>query len=267
MPSRTKNFEVQMGFDVEVVVDNPHSITPINNSYGRTEVRDGRIALLSTPKKTYKGWSMNANRLFSSIKDQCKVSTDGLLNSSINCYNLVSDSPSLSMCRSPVGAISISWRDNTDPEWPVEIDVNDPTHVQACKMLSKTLIAYLGIPSIVYDKDKNNHRGLHTKLGEFIPRTYGNGFHGMTWFGLTSNWLNLQSTIDLVYQNTIDAFNDLVENSEIADQEYGGFSADYIMDNSKLSTIEEMVPSIIGSNYTKIRSPKYYRLRREQGEM
>lgn len=166
--------------------------------------------------------------------------------------------------RTAAGHIHISWKMD-DPSWPTEINPTDATHFDACCMLTKTLDAYLGIPSLVWE-EQNKRRELYGKPGAFRPKCYGDGWFGMEYRVLSNTWLRLQSTRDLVYGNTIDAFEELMKNEELQDKTWYGHTAKHLIENIGKEGVERSVISIIEPSGLGIKSPKWYRLRREEGK-
>lgn len=51
-------------------------------------------------------------------------------------------------------------------------DIRDPEHMQRCITLVKHLDVFLGLPSIIWDKDKKR-RSMYGKAGCFRPKSYG----------------------------------------------------------------------------------------------
>ncbi len=56
--------------------------------------------------------------------------------------------------------------------WTEEQDVNDPSHIEACIMLSKQLDAVLATTSYLWDRDRVREE-MYGKLGCFRPKHYG----------------------------------------------------------------------------------------------
>lgn len=109
--------------------------------------------------------------------------------------------------RTASGHVHIGWTSNVDP--------NDPTHFEACCVLTKKLDAYLGIPSLVWDDD-DERRQLYGKAGAFRPKPYG-----MEYRVLSNAWLRLPRTRKLVVENSILAIK-AAFSSPNNEKRYGG---------------------------------------------
>lgn len=91
--------------------------------------------------------------------------------------------------RTGAGHIHIGWCDG--------IDINDAGHKQACILLAKQLDLYLGVPSLLFDKD-TKRRSLYGKAGAFRVKPYG-----MEYRVLSNAWLKDERLMSWVYSNTI----------------------------------------------------------------
>lgn len=99
--------------------------------------------------------------------------------------------------RTAGGHVHIGWTDDIDP--------NNPEHFEACVQFARHLDYYLGIGSILFDKD-GQRRTLYGKPGCFRPKSYG-----MEYRTLSNAWLATPERIKWVFNTTKKAFNDLVE--------------------------------------------------------
>jgi len=161
------------------------------------------------------------------------------------------------------GNIHISWKKIGNKSWPADLDPMEPTHFEACRALTKTLDAYLGIPSIVFDDGDKARGTVYGKAGQFRPRSYGDGYHGMEYCTLSNAWLNRPSTRDLVFSNAIDAFTALLADYEIADRKYaGGLASTMLADWANPSTKTTAASILMSNSY--IKSPRFYREAREK---
>jgi hypothetical protein len=171
--------------------------------------------------------------------------------------------------RTASGHIHISWKSN-NKNWPKEIDPLDPTHFEACCKLVKVLDKYIGVPSVLWDKDVERRR-LYGAAGAFRPKCYGEGWFGLEYRTLSNLWLKHPDTRALVFGNTLDAIKSLFDNYDEEDSYIYGENPD----NGKY----EKVPAAVVINRanekgfrdlaiqamtTDIRSPKYYREIREK---
>lgn len=154
--------------------------------------------------------------------------------------------------RTASGHVHIGWKKKGDKNWPDNLDVNDESHLEACRALTKTLDAYLGIPSIAWDENAKR-RELYGKAGAFRPKPYG-----MEYRTLSNAWLNKPHLISLVYNNTLHAIKALFEDEKIADKVYFGLSAQEIINAGDVQTVAKVLRSGV------IKSPRYYREIEEQ---
>lgn len=88
--------------------------------------------------------------------------------------------------------------------WTKDQDVNDPDHIEACIMLTKQLDVYLGVPSLLWDKN-NERRKLYGKAGAFRVKPYG-----VEYRVLSNAWLRSEKLMRWVYKATIKATEDLL---------------------------------------------------------
>ena len=162
--------------------------------------------------------------------------------------------------RTASGHVHISWKDTKNTNWPDEIDPFTPSHIEACNVLVKTLDAYLGIPSLIWDKD-TKRRQLYGKAGCYRPKCYGNGWFGLEYRVLSNAWLNYPFLTDLIYQNTLDAFAEIFKDYDTSERLYYGMSAKDIVNSENLEDVSAVIARVVKAG--KIKSPKYYRELRE----
>jgi hypothetical protein len=72
-------------------------------------------------------------------------------------------------------------------------DPKSPEHLQRCFMLAKTLDLFLGIPSLMWDKD-NERRAMYGKAGALRPKPYG-----MEYRTLSNAWLKDERLVGFVF--------------------------------------------------------------------
>lgn len=99
--------------------------------------------------------------------------------------------------RTGAGHVHIGWTNG--------IDVADPEHLEACIMATKQLDYYLGLGSLVYDKD-TKRRTMYGAPGAFRPKPYG-----VEYRVLSNAWLQSEELMGWVYRTTIRALTDLFE--------------------------------------------------------
>lgn len=102
--------------------------------------------------------------------------------------------------RTASGHIHIGWCDGVDPL--------DPTHLEACYALTKSLDVWLGAASLSWDPD-NRRRQLYGKAGAFRPKPYG-----MEYRVLSNKWVTSPLLRKLVYWNTIEAIKQTFDNPD-----------------------------------------------------
>lgn len=83
-------------------------------------------------------------------------------------------------------------------------DITDPVHIQRCMTLVKHLDAYLGLPSLYWDKDALR-RSMYGKAGAFRPKSYG-----VEYRTLSNAWLLDERLVRYVYRQTIAAVKALM---------------------------------------------------------
>lgn len=99
--------------------------------------------------------------------------------------------------RTGAGHVHIGWTKDVDP--------NDPGHREACIMATKQLDYYLGLGSLLYDKD-TKRRTLYGAAGAFRPKPYG-----VEYRVLSNAWLQSEELMAWVYRNTVKGIQDLFE--------------------------------------------------------
>lgn len=99
------------------------------------------------------------------------------------------------LLRTAAGHIHIGWTDG--------VDISDPNHREDCFDVVKQLDYYLGIPSLLWDKDQER-RKLYGKAGACRIKPYG-----VEYRVLSNQWFINDDLKRFVYQNTIKAVTDL----------------------------------------------------------
>jgi len=103
--------------------------------------------------------------------------------------------------RTGAGHIHIGWTEDQD--------INDPVHMDSCRMLVKRLDASLGLASVVYDREGKHRRELYGKAGCFRPKPYGVEYRVLSNF-----WIDQFKLQRYVYRTTMDTVNDLIEGGD-----------------------------------------------------
>lgn len=92
--------------------------------------------------------------------------------------------------------------------WTNDMPIDDPGHVEACKLLVKQLDYYLGLPSVLLD-DGAKRRELYGKAGAYRVKPYGVEYRVLSNF-----WLKSPALMQWAYDNTILAFKRLLEGED-----------------------------------------------------
>lgn len=109
--------------------------------------------------------------------------------------------------RTAAGHVHIGWTNDVDPF--------HPQHLEAAITLTKQLDFYLGLPSLLYDKDAKR-RTMYGAEGAFRPKPYG-----VEYRVLSNMWLSSRALMDWVYNNTILAVDDLMNHRKACDKVLG----------------------------------------------
>lgn len=102
--------------------------------------------------------------------------------------------------RTASGHIHVGWTSDANPF--------SAEHTAACHGVVKMLDLYLGVPSLLYDKD-NLRRSMYGKAGCYRPKTYG-----VEYRVLSNAWLKDGKLKRWVYRSTIKAVNALINGAE-----------------------------------------------------
>lgn len=96
--------------------------------------------------------------------------------------------------------------------WTKDQDINDPEHLEACRMLVKQLDCLVAVPYLVYftnsteAKKEAARRMLYGMAGAFRPKPYG-----VEYRVLSNTWLLSDDRMRWVYKATLNAVNKLFE--------------------------------------------------------
>ena len=103
--------------------------------------------------------------------------------------------------RTASGHVHIGFCEGADP--------NDPAHMQRCATLVKQLDGYLGIPSVVWDKD-TKRRAMYGQAGCFRAKPYG-----VEYRVLSNAWLLSEARMRFVFNQSVKAVRDLLDQKRI----------------------------------------------------
>jgi len=106
--------------------------------------------------------------------------------------------------RTASGHVHIGFTEGADP--------NDEQHMIRCATLVKQLDAFLGLPSLLFDKD-TKRRKMYGAAGSFRPKPYG-----VEYRVLSNAWLLSDARKRFVFNQTVKAINELVAGNRAADK-------------------------------------------------
>ncbi len=135
--------------------------------------------------------------------------------------------------RSAGGHIHIGWTNNEDPM--------ESSHFLSCCQIAKQLDFFLGIPSMLLDKDVNR-RELYGRAGNFRPKPYG-----MEYRVLSNFWIFDKEYIKFIFNQTKQAFNEFVDGGSDYFRNYGRNAQDIINHNDAIGARHflEHVPQLV----------------------
>lgn len=107
-----------------------------------------------------------------------------------------------------------------------------PDVMPMSRALVKQLDFFLGLPSLIFDTDYKR-REMYGKAGAFRPKSYGCEYRT-----LSNQWLTDKSLMRLVFNNTKEAVNRLV-NGKALFETYGG--VEDIINNSNIEAAREIM--------------------------
>lgn len=108
--------------------------------------------------------------------------------------------------------------------WGTGFDVEGKDHFIKCCRISRQMDYYLGIHSLLWDKD-GTRRKLYGKAGAFRPKPYG-----MEYRVLSNRWLDSEALMRWVY-NTVQVAMVDAETGDYAEDHYGDIARQIIDDN------------------------------------
>lgn len=137
--------------------------------------------------------------------------------------------------------------------WTQGVSIDDEGHLEACRALTKSLDVWLGIPSLLWDKDERR-RSLYGAAGAFRPKSYG-----MEYRVLSNKWINNPLLRQTVYYNTIEAIKSTFANPEFGDTNFGGMTARQMIQCADKTSEDYKIALHSAVNYEGIRTPRFYR--------
>lgn len=103
--------------------------------------------------------------------------------------------------RTASGHVHIGWTEGEQPE--------DMNHVELCRMATKQMDFYLGLPSLFFDEDKRR-RSMYGKSGAFRPKPYG-----VEYRTLSNAWLSSEKLIRWVFNNVQKGMQELMQGNRM----------------------------------------------------
>lgn len=131
--------------------------------------------------------------------------------------------------RTGSGHVHIGWT-------KAPVDPFHPEHFKACLLLAKQLDVYLGVPSLLWDKDKDRRR-LYGRAGAFRPKSYG-----MEYRTPSNQWLKHDTIKAFVFDQTVRAVGELFGGNFAPDKVK---DAERIINDSDLSTAVYYTKSVM----------------------
>jgi hypothetical protein len=95
-------------------------------------------------------------------------------------------------------------------------DSKDPAHLQRCITLVKHLDVFLGLPSLVWDRD-NQRRKMYGKAGAFRPKPYG-----VEYRTLSNAWVKHPELMGYVFDQVNACIDFLRSGERVKDRPYRG---------------------------------------------
>lgn len=121
--------------------------------------------------------------------------------------------------RTGAGHIHVGWTEHANP--------HSIKHMRECASLVRQLDYYLGMPSLLWDKD-TRRRLLYGKAGAFRPKPYG-----VEYRVLSNAWLETDKLIGWVFDRTVAAVRDLWNGNDLSER-YGQLAAS-VIDSNKMN--------------------------------
>lgn len=149
--------------------------------------------------------------------------------------------------RTASGHIHIGWTKDVDP--------HDPGHFEACCTLVKMLDVKLGIPSLIWDKDKKR-RLLYGQAGCFRPKPYG-----LEYRTLSNAWLNpkLPHLRKFVFGETRKAIEAVFENETAWDIKLNNMTPSEIINTDRDFEYQKKIVAQAAKVYNYCSVPADYR--------
>lgn len=119
--------------------------------------------------------------------------------------------------RTGAGHIHIGWTEDADPR--------QYKFTQVCAKLARQLDYYLGLPSLLWDKD-SRRRTLYGQAGAFRPKPYG-----LEYRVLSNAWVDTDKLIGWVFDRSVAAFKEFAAGN-LMEAEFGDLAQKCINSNN-----------------------------------
>lgn len=122
--------------------------------------------------------------------------------------------------RTAGGHIHVGWGTNLQ------------NHFESCAAMVRQLDFYLGVPSVLWDKNKER-RLMYGKAGAFRPKPYG-----LEYRSLSNKWLENEWLRGWAFDNTIAGFKALAEEGQDLFLLHGSIAQEIINNNDEMGALE-----------------------------
>lgn len=245
----------KLGCDPELFLQNPEGkfisahdilpgtkVSPFGVSNGAVQV-DGVAAEFNTlPAETGKQFVNNIAQVMTTLKDMAKGNTLTITpfavfekayfnslppevrelgcNPDFNAWTgQVNPAPDgTESMRTASGHIHIGWCEDVNPY--------DTLHYEDCRVFIKQLDYYLGLYSLLWDKD-NTRRQMYGKAGAFRPKSYGVEYRVMS-----NMWLKSPRVQEWIFQAVQLAAGQLMGGGKSMEDSFGTFAQECIDGNN-----------------------------------
>src|SRR5690554_3499131 len=137
----------------------------------------------------------------------------------------VNEKPNMELAfRTASGHVHIGWGDG--------FDIENPKHLAMCEMATKQMDFYLGLPSLMFDKDVRR-RSMYGKSGTYRPKVYG-----VEYRTLSNAWLKSESLIRWVFNSVQTGMKELMAGNHLWNQ-YGDIQD--IINNSDVDAAKAII--------------------------
>ncbi len=200
-----------------VIPGSKHRPYPVKK--GAVQVDGMALEFNTLPAKTFSQFKTNINTVLSRLQDMIPDEYDMVVNSTadFNEEYLNNQPEEARMLGCDPDFDAYTGDENMPPDlhptmrtaaghvhlgWTKDKDVDDPDHMLYCQRLVRQLDYFLGVPSILFDKDQKR-REMYGKAGAFRPKSYG-----LEYRVLSNYWITQERFMKQVFINSHAAFRD-----------------------------------------------------------